>query len=319
MIETVLLLMFAAGVSALYFERIEVFYERVKAKIMAAVYAFSRDEYLENTSPSGISGTVTAHIGRLLYAAFFIGNRIAVTAFILLCVLSGTAVFILSFGVVSVYLSFFMFVTACFLPYLMLLGQVQIKRVSSSREGEILVTELLNNYKINYCNMRQAVEVTALTIEQAPNCKRLLFNLAKGLNNAAEGERLEYLIEEFRFAIGTSWAGILTANIYLSCQTGLKVTKSLSDLAESMRKAREVEELSKRENNESFLILKYLVPASAAGLAVGASVFFDISFLEMFHYQFRTRVGITWFLMWMLSYAGAVAVNILFTKKKFDL
>ena len=86
-----------------------------------------------------------------------------------------------------------------------------------------------------------------------------------------------------------------------------------------MRKAREVEEFSKRENNEAFLILKYLIPISAVGLAEGALIVFDMSVKQFLYYQFRTRAGITWFVLWIVSYTAAAAVNILFTRRKFDL
>ena len=319
MVELILILMLLCGMLSLFYAKIEIMLEWIRYKVREIKVFLEKDDYMKNLVPETLYEKIFLHIGRLLQAAFFVENRMMVIAFMALSLGAGTVSFILAFGIVPLYLSIFIFVAACFLPYLLLLGQVQTRRISSSMEGEILVTELLNNYKIHYCNMRQAVEVTALTIQQAPGSKRLLFNLAKGLNNAAEGKELERLIEEFRFAIGTSWAGILAANIYLSCQSGFRVTESLSDLAESMRKAREVEEFSKRENNEAFLILKYLIPISAVGLAAGALIVFDMSVKQFLYYQFRTRAGITWFVLWIVSYTAAAAVNILFTRRKYEL
>ena len=60
------------------------------------------------------------------------------------------------------------FLCAGLAPYLLVRTRLQNKQVDVSREGEQLLTELLNNYRICRFNMREAVERTALSIEEAP-------------------------------------------------------------------------------------------------------------------------------------------------------
>lgn len=90
---------------------------------------------------------------------------------------------------------------AMLLPYAGLRLLLQRKRAAASREGEILLTELLENYKICYLNMRRAIEVSAQTIQEAPHAKRLLFSLSKGLNRGSSDAETETLLEEFRLSL----------------------------------------------------------------------------------------------------------------------
>ena len=191
--------------------------------------------------------------------------------------------------------------------------------MASSMEGEVLVTEILNHYKIHYCNMQEAIETAALHMEDAPHSRQLLLNLSRGLQKASTAAEMKGLMEDFRFSIGTSWASILTEDMYLACSSGLRVTDSLSDLAASMREARKLEELNRRENNEARLILKYLVPAGSLLMTVGGVRFFGLSMEEFLRYQFRTGPGITWFLLTFVTYLAAIFVHLLLSRRKFDL
>ena len=259
------------------------------------------------------------HIRLLLQTAFSMGTRKSVKVFLVLSLIIGMSVFLAGAGRLSLLLTIAAGGMGTLLPYLLLRCIVQGQQVTGSQEGEILVTELLNNYKMHYCNMVHAVEVTAMTIEGAPYSRKLLFNLSRGLNKAAGENSLKPLMDEFQLALGTSWAGILASNIYLACSTGMKVTESLSDLAVSMEQARKIEEFLHRENNEVRLILKYLVPGSCIMLTAGGIWFFGLSAREWFQYQFRTGTGIAWLLLTLTMYLSAVCMYLFFSVRKFDL
>lgn len=67
----------------------------------------------------------------------------------------------------------------------------------------------------------------------------------------------------------TSWAGVLADNMYLALTSGIRVTEAMEDLVNTVSKAREVDELTNRENNEAGLILKYLAPLCYIMTVVG--------------------------------------------------
>lgn len=213
-------------------------------------------------------------------------------------------------------------ITAVFgtmLPYAALRLKLQYIRVESSREGEILITELLENYKINYFNMQRAIEVSAADIEEAPNCRRLLFNLSRGINSAGSNEDLRRIVEEFRLSINTSWAGILATNIYFALSSGIEVTNALADLADSVAMARKVNEYVTRENNEAKLILKYLAPICYVLTVAGGIAFFHLSWKKYFVYQFQTSVGLTWFVLSLILYISGIILYAYVSRGKLDL
>lgn len=262
---------------------------------------------------------IPEHVRRVLQLSLSLGTRKSVRAFFLLSGALGSSVLVLVAQRTSLPAAGAAGLMACMMPYLGLRCILQGRQVSGSHEGEILVTEILNNYKINFYNMTQAIEVTAMTLEEAPYSRKLLFNLSRGLNRVSDNTELKALMEEFHCAMGTAWAGILAVNMYLACQSGVKVTESLSDLALSMERARQIEEFSRRENNETRAILRYLVPFGSLLMTAGGIHFFGLSAGEWFYYQFQTPSGIAWFVLWLLTYMTAVGVHLLLSNRKFDL
>ena len=210
-------------------------------------------------------------------------------------------------------------VSALLLPVLLLMCRLQAVRVKSSREGEILLTELLDNYKINYYNMQRAIEVTALTIKEAPGSKRLLFNLSKGLNTASNPEEMRHLLRDFEFGLGTSWSSVMVDNMFFSLVSGIRVTAAMEDLVKTVSQARKVSEYSKRENNESGLILKYLIPVCYLLTVLGATKYFGLTAKEYFKYQFFTTTGMNWFVLSLVMYMIGLLLNFFLSKTKLDL
>ena len=185
------------------------------------------------------------------------------------------------------------------LPYIALRLKLKVLQVESSREGEILVTELLENYKIHYFNMQRAIEQCADGLEEAPNCRRLL--------------------DEFRFSINTSWANILAVNMYFALSGGLQVTYALTDLSSAVAMARRVDEYVKRENNEAKLMLKYLAPICYVLTIAGGIAFFGLTWKKFLYYQFQTSVGLTWFVISLLLYVSGIIVYFYISRGKLDL
>ena len=319
MIEAVLLLLFAAGAAVLYLPEAGDLWRLLRHRTARWKESFLTEEgWLQNRQEI-CQQIVMEHIRRLLQITFSAGTKKAVKYFLFFSAAVGTAVFAILFCCASIVVAAAASLAAAAMPYLLLRCMIQEKQIMGSQEGEILVTEILNNYKIQYCNMVAAIEATAVTIEGAPYCRQLLFNLSRGLNRMAGTSDLELLMEEFRFALGTSWAGILSENMFLACSSGVRVTESLSDLAKSMEQARQVEEFSQRENNEGRMILKYFVPGSFLLLFAGGIRFFGLTVEEWLSYQFQTSAGLTWAVLFVLTCLGAAAVQALLSRRKFDL
>ncbi len=239
--------------------------------------------------------------------------------FLILSLTAGLVAFVLLIGKVSNVLCLIATAFVTVLPYAALRVRLRFIQVESSREGEILITELLENYKINYCNMQRAIEVTAADLKEAPNSRRLLFSLSKGINSARSNEDLKRILDEFRLSINTSWAGILSVNMYFSLSSGMEVTHAMTDLSKSVAMARKVDEFVNRENNEAKLMLKYLAPISYLLTAVGGILFFNLSWKKFIIYQFRMSTGLTWFVISFLLYISGIVVYAYISRGKLDI
>lgn len=205
------------------------------------------------------------------------------------------------------------------IPYLFVLTRLQQQRAARSKEGVILIHELLNNYKICQRNMREAIDMTAKTMEDAPHAKGVLLNLSRGLNNALTQEEISGVLEGFRYAIDTTWGNALASNIFFAYNNGIRVDFALTDLAESITKSRQVVEYSKQESNEARIMLVYLAPVSFFLSVLGACKYFGFTLEKYIAYQFTTPTGLKWFLTVLCCYICGTLVNQWFSQEKMDI
>lgn len=205
------------------------------------------------------------------------------------------------------------------LPYLFIIARLNQQRTARSREGDTLIHELLNNYKIYDYNMREAVEMTVKTIEEAPHAKGILLDLSRGLGNAITAKEVNVVLDAFRYALDTTWGNALASCISFAHINGVRVDYALEDLANSITKSRQVIEHGKRENNEARLILTYLAPVSFLLSIVGACKYFGFTVGKFITYQFTTPTGLRWFLIMMSFYICGILINGFFSREKMDI
>jgi len=205
------------------------------------------------------------------------------------------------------------------MPYMLMRVKLNAMRIGGSREGDIMMQELLSNYKINDYNMKEAIEVTAATIEDAPNSKRLLYDLAKGFNKAYTADDIKRVLDIFKYSLNTSWGNALASTMYFSQIHGIKVTNSLEDLSESLIKSRKVIEHGRRENNEASLMLKYLAPISYLLSVLCACKYFGFTLNKFIRYQFGTALGLQWFMIMAAFFISGVLINGFLSREKMDI
>jgi hypothetical protein len=205
------------------------------------------------------------------------------------------------------------------LPYTILMARLYGRRVSRSKEGDVLLQELLNNYKIHDFNIKEAIEVTAAELDKAPESRKLLLQLAKGLQKSVTKEEVDQHLTAFRYGIDTAWGNALSTNIFFAYLYGVRVDNALEDLLASMIKSRKVIEHGKRENNEAKLILKYLAPVSFLLTVVGACRYFGFTPTKFIRYQFGTVLGLQWFLIMTMMYLASLLLNVFLSREKMDI
>ncbi len=243
----------------------------------------------------------------------------SVNIFIYSSVALGIATFYIYSFIHSLFLGIIIAIFISCTPYVFLRMKLQLLRINSSKEGDLVVSQVLNFYKINHYNMKEAIEKAALELEGAPNSKLILMNLAKELNNTKDQSDIEEHLEKFKYAFGTIWANVLSNNIYFAEVLGLKVTTSLVDLLNLIKNSRKVMEFEKRENNEGNIILKFLAPLIYILSIFVACYFFDFTIIKFINYQFFTSTGLFWFFIvcitFFIGYIGIFAIS----KRKMDI
>lgn len=205
------------------------------------------------------------------------------------------------------------------LPYFLLQVRLHERRVERSKEGDILVQELLNNYRIYDFNMQEAVEKTAMSMEGAPLGRRLYLQLAKGLQNAVTKREVENLLSSFRYSFGTAWGNVLASNILFGYLYGIRVDEALNDLLRCMVQSRKAVEYGRRENHEAKLMLLYLAPVSFLLSVFTACRFFDFTLKKFFLYQFGMPLGMQWFMTFVFCYVLSLILQRVLAKEKMDI
>lgn len=319
-VELILTSMLMLGIASFYSKEIIIFINLMKTKMFFGEATRNREKDTEEKDAVRKKYRKSRdRLIRLIDIAFGIKHKNAPIIFCTASVIPAFLVFAVLAGRISPLLVFCASGFTAAMPSLITVLRLKAFRIKSSKEGEILLNELIDNYKINYFNMQQAIEITAVTIEEAPNCKRLLFDLSRGINKAGGSEEVKYLIDDFRFAVDTSWAGILADNMYFALVSGIRVSEALGDLLKTVSKAKEVEEISGRENNEAGLILKYLVPICYLMTVIGGIKYFGLSGKEFLKYQFGTEAGLGWFIAASVIYGFALFAKKFLSEKKLDL
>lgn len=227
---------------------------------------------------------------------------------------------VMSFMLMTPKVSFFAAVIGLFTPFLYYRTRLQEIRNLSSREGRILTSELLNNYKIYHFNIFEAIRISAESIsEEAPHTGKLLLTLSYELNTVSTKEDVKRAVDRFKFGIDTRWADMLAADIELAQTEGVNIASALDDLITSVAKAGKAMEETKRQGSEGVRMLKYLVPVIYV-LTIFASVnFFGMTINEFYYNQFKTEIGSTWFMLVCLSYIASILLVNLINKSRMDI
>ena len=159
----------------------------------------------------------------------------------------------------------------------------------------------------------------SFSIEGAPNSKKLLYDLAKCLNQAYSTYDIEMVLRKLEYSVNTAWGSALAQIIYYASVKGVLVTEALSDLAESLGRSRKIIEHAKRENNESLIMIKYLAPISYLLSIFFALRFFGFSIIKFLRYQFLTPIGMKWFVICSIVFIVGICAEAYLSKEKMDI
>lgn len=267
----------------------------------------------------GKESRVQTHLALLLRNTIGLTQKKYVNYFIAGSILLGLVLFVLVRQILTAKMALLAFILGVIMPYAVLRIILEQKRHKGSHEGDILIAELINQYKINYYKMDEAIEKTAALIDNAPISQKLLIRLSSGLKSYQSDEELRAILDEFEYNYKTNWAHVLRNNMYYALADGIVVTDALRDLMGSIAKARKIIEHTKRENSETENMLKYLAPGCYLLTVVCAVKYFGFTLGKFIEYQFYTPSGLKFFLVFLTAYIISVSLAIFYQKRKMDL
>ena len=157
MTELFLIALLASGLTVLMWGNVTELAEACRERVKKWALSFKEETGSEGKikfKAESLPDKTYDHIRMLMRLTLGMGTDRSVKAFLLISLLFLTLIFALLVGRIDFPLVLSAALGAGILPYGLLRLRLQKLRVKSSGEGEILVSELLENYKIEYCNMR---------------------------------------------------------------------------------------------------------------------------------------------------------------------
>ena len=158
-------------------------------------------------------------------------------------------------------LSSLLLATICSLiPYGILLNKLLMTQSDSSKDATIVVTTLLNQYRIYNFNMIAAIDATILALDDNVITRRYLMRLSMRIKEYRSEKELIKILNEFSFAVNTNWIRMLSDAIFFSVNSKIDVTLSLNGIIKQIKLIDDIQNTGKRLNNEAFVMAKFLAP-----------------------------------------------------------
>jgi len=259
------------------------------------------------------------HLKMLLSVTYNIKSTYAVITFF---VVSGI-IFAVSFLVLwksGKALSFALFLAATtgLIPYLILQIKLHNIRINSSYEAEMLIAELLNQYKIHYLNMVEAIDQTIPRLSKQPYSKKALLRLSLSVKQYRTQEQLEEIIQEFHFAINTSWSMLLANNLFLSIEFGDDVSEAMDDILNDLINLKQINEKKQQYNHESLLMIKYIAPVTFLLSIYAMFTIFGFTWDKYIAFQFQHPLGFKFFILTIILITTNYLIYFFIRKPKND-
>lgn len=306
LIEFVLGMTFVCGLLFLVGEEIQEAWDRFR--VMRRLAARKRE--LQSMQPwarwyqQAISSTFGNRVRPFHFSCF------AVVLFLVVCAIGSSSMgldrVIMSAGMISA------------LPFLLLMIRFSSKRTRASFEGEVLVSELLRQYRMSNYNIFDTLERIVAGTAELRETKGLLYQLLVSIRATGDAAAMRKAVDLFGFTINTNWSRMLAHNIYIAAAKGTNVTLAFEDILLQLREARVLVEERKRMNNEAVRMTYFMVPLLYLMTAVLSVKYLGVSTADYLANQFGTKEGLTLFLFILFLFLLNVGLLTIVIDRKFD-
>lgn len=205
------------------------------------------------------------------------------------------------------------------MPYGYIRLRMSMKQVKGSFEGQMLLDEIVNQYKICGFDIYSTIDRCVENLPEESFSKKALFRFAIKMRTYVGEAELKQALNEFAANFDTIWARMLADNFYNAIRENVNVLKGLEDLLEKCKEIDKFIEESKKEGREADMLIKILCPISLVGTIFMAKNLMGFSWQKIITYQFVEMTGV--FLFAVIVLAGCINIIVLplLYKRKYDL
>ncbi|MFV0516293.1 MAG: hypothetical protein ACK5MV_02745 [Aminipila sp.] len=203
-------------------------------------------------------------------------------------------------------------------PYMILRVRFEGIRRKGSFEGEYLISNFLNQYRISNFNVYEALE---MLLEESKNTKvtnSLILKMLLELRGTGNINEIKKATEKFSSVINTNWSRMFAYNIQLAASKGINISLAVEDILIQLREARVIYEERKRLNSESMRIVVYMIPILYLFTIIMSVKYIGTSVLHYLQNQFLTKEGFMLLMISFIMFMMNIAIIEIVGRKKFD-
>lgn len=219
-----------------------------------------------------------------------------------------------AFGISGVFLALIMSA----MPYGYIRARLMIKQVTGSFEGEMLLDELINQYKICQGNIYKAIDSCVIALNDTTLSKKALFQLAIKLHSYSGERELREALNDFVANWNTVWSRMLADNIYNAVKEEINVLYGLENILDECKQINEFIEENKKDGIETEVIVKIICPLFFIVLLWMAKNMMGYSWQTIFTYEFLETRGLIIFTILVFVTAINIIVFPVIGKQKYD-
>ncbi|MBN7772058.1 type II secretion system F family protein [Clostridium aminobutyricum] len=304
LIETTLYGVFFIGWYLIYNKEVTLYSARLKMHCRLK----ARKNMLEGLNP------IENHFEQLTRATIKIKGRYLMLFTISVFVL----VLIVGFRSLSAFMAFLFAVSIASIPYILLRIRLETIRRKSSFEGEILISNFLNQYRVSNFNIYEALEKVISESKNTKISNKLILQMLLELRGTANPKEIKKATDKFNQVIHTNWARMFSYNVRLGAEKGINVSMAIEDILIQLREARMLYEERKRLNSEAVRIVVYLIPILYLFTLLMSVRYIGINLGTYIHNQFFTKEGFILLTLSVSMFLFNIALIEIVGKQKFD-
>lgn len=204
------------------------------------------------------------------------------------------------------------------MPYIAIRARLYVKQVKSSFEGEMLMEELVNQYKMCNRNIYETLDASILSIPEGYISKNALYQLRLKLTTFRSEDELKKALQRFVLNWNSTWSKMIADNIYNAVWERIDVLTGFENLLEECKNINKGIEINKRESLEAELIAKVICPLFFIILMCAVRFMFGYSWEKIFAYLFIDKKGVSASTLLLFVYNFNVSTFPVLGKRNYD-